>query len=109
MQAGMARVIVTVKPGFEEAVMHYLTTGQIWNGGQTPIIGDPLFLSIVDELKEQEYTVEETWKTVVPTHLIGLQRSGVSVAEDGLPCSCPAVDALNKTLVMNDKILIAKP
>lgn len=109
MQAGMARVVVTVKPGFEDAMMHYLATGQIWNGGQTPIIGDPLYLSIVDELKEQEYTIEETWKTVVPTNLIGLQRSGVSVAEDGLPCDCPVVAELNKTLVINDKVLIAKP
>lgn len=108
MQAGMARVVVTVKPGFEEAVMHYMTTGQIWNGGQTPILGDPLFLSIVDELKEQEYTVEETWKTVVPTHLIALQKSGVSVDEEGLPCSCPAVDELNNQFAINDKTLMGK-
>jgi len=108
MQAGMARVVVTVKPGFEDAIMHYMTTGQIWNGGQTPIIGDPLYLSIVDELKEQEYTVEETWKTVVPTNLIGLQRKGVSVAEDGLPCSCPASDELNEKLVANGNILKPK-
>ncbi|MCL2597164.1 MAG: hypothetical protein FWD66_05805, partial [Paludibacter sp.] len=32
MQAGMARVVVTVRPGFEEAVAHYMATGQIWNG-----------------------------------------------------------------------------
>lgn len=108
MQAGMARVVVTVKPGFEEAIMHYLATNQIWNGGQTPVIGDPLFLSIVDELKEQEYVVEETWKTVVPTHLIGLQKSGVSVDEEGLPCSCPVVDELNKTLIPNDNTLLGK-
>ena len=36
MQAGMARELVTVKPGFEAAIMHYMTTGQIWNGGQLP-------------------------------------------------------------------------
>jgi hypothetical protein len=108
MQAGMARVVVTVKPGFEDAIMHYMTTGQIWNGGQTPILGDSLYLSIVDELKEQEYTVPETWKTVVPTNLIGLQRKGVSVAEDGLPCSCPVVDELNEKLAINGNILKAK-
>ncbi|WP_395043103.1 hypothetical protein [Flavobacterium sp.] len=86
MQAGMCRVIVTVKPGFEKAVMHYMNFGQIWNGGQMPILGDPLYLSIVDELKEQEYTVEETWETVVPTSLIALQNSGVAVDATGLPC-----------------------
>lgn len=86
MQAGMARVVVTVKPGFEEAVMHYMKFGQIWNGGQMPVIGNPLYLSIVDELKEQEYEVEETWETVVPTNLVALQRSGVALNIDGLPC-----------------------
>jgi hypothetical protein len=86
MQAGMARVVVTVKPGFEEAVMHYMKFGQIWNGGQMPVIGNPLYLSIVDELKEQEYEVEETWETVVPTNLVALQSSGVALDEHGLPC-----------------------
>ncbi len=86
MQAGMARVVVTVKPGFEEAVMHYMKFGQIWNGGQMPVIGNPLYLSIVDELKEQEYEVDETWETVVPTNLVALQASGVALDEHGLPC-----------------------
>ena len=105
MQAGMARVVVTVKPGFEDAVMHYMTTGQIWNGGLTPILGDPMYRSVVDELKEQEYIVEETWKSIVPTKLIALQRSGVSVDEEGLPCNCPAVETLNKQFEINNKVL----
>lgn len=86
MQAGMARVIVSVTPGFEDAVMHFMSTGEIWNGGEVPTIGDPLYLSIVDELKEQEYVVEETWETTLPTSLIGLQEKGVSVTTVGLPC-----------------------
>ncbi|WP_128330271.1 hypothetical protein [Apibacter sp. HY039] len=101
MQSGMAKVIVTVKPGFEDAVMHYIATGEIWNGGEVPIIGDPLYLSIVDELKEQEYVVEETWETVVPTSLIALQSSGVSVDASGLPCFHK--DKGMGTLTSNDK------
>ena len=85
MQAGMARVMVTVKPGFEDAVMHYMAFGQIWNGGLMPVLGNPLYLSIVDELKEQEYVVEETWTTTLPTKLIALQKSGVAVDAEGLP------------------------
>jgi hypothetical protein len=108
MQAGMARVVVTVKPGFENALMHYMATGQIWNGGRTPIVGDPLYLSIVDELKQQEYVVEETWKTVVPTHLIALQKSGVALDVEGLPCECPAIDDLNRKLISNPAVLKAK-
>lgn len=105
MQAGMARVVVTVRPGFEDAVMHYLATGQIWLGGQVPVIGDPLYLSIVDELKEQEYVVEETWTTTLPTQLIALQKSGVAVDAEGLPTldACEAQE--NKKLIANDSTL----
>jgi hypothetical protein len=109
MQAGMARVIVTVKPGFEDAVMHYMAFGQIWNGGQMPVLGNPLYLSIIDELKEQEYTVEETWTTTLPTNLIALQKSGVAVDAEGLPNldSCEA--KIDVPLVKNPNKLGVKP
>jgi hypothetical protein len=85
MQAGMARVVVTIRPGFESAVAYYMATGQIWNGGETPVIDDPLYLSIVDELKEQEYEVEDSWETMLPTNLIALQRGGAAIDAEGLP------------------------
>lgn len=109
MQAGMARVIVTVKPGFEEAVMHYLATGQIWLGGQMPVLGNPLYLSIVDELKEQEYVVEETWTTTLPTQLIALQKSGVAVDAEGLPQLDTCEANINVPLVKNTNKLGVKP
>ena len=97
----MARVIVTVKPGFENAVLHFMATNQIWNGGEIPVLGNPLYLSIVDELKEQEYTIEETWETVVPTSLIGLQKSGVAINEEGLPCGLDCIDLKNNSFITN--------
>ncbi|MCA6423587.1 MAG: hypothetical protein IM568_12340 [Flavobacterium sp.] len=105
----MARVIVTVKPGFEDAVMHYMAFGQIWNGGQMPVLGNPLYLSIVDELKEQEYAIEETWTTTLPTNLIALQKSGVAVYAEGLPTldTCEAQKDL--PLVKNGAKLGVKP
>ena len=105
MQAGMARVVVTVKPGFESAVMHYMAFGQIWNGGQTPILGNPLYLSIVDELKEQEYFIEDIWETVVPTNLVALQESGVSIAGGGLPNADSCIMHKDETIKLNDKTL----
>ena len=105
MQAGMARVVVTVKPGFEDAIMHFMAFGQIWQGGQMPVLGNPLFLSLVDEIKEQEYVVEETWKTVVPTNLIALQKDGVAVDESGLPCDPNCKDPASSVLIPNDKKL----
>jgi len=105
MQAGMARVVVSVKPGFEDAVLHYMAFGQIWNGGQMPVLGDPLYLSIVDELKEQEYLIEETWQTVLPTNLIALQKSGVALDLEGLPCSDECKDELESQFKINDSTL----
>jgi hypothetical protein len=88
LRAGMARVVVTVRPGFEESVMHYMQTGQIWNGGEVPVIGDNLYLSIIEELKEQEYIVDEVWETRVPTTLNVIQANSISLNAEGLPCWC---------------------
>jgi hypothetical protein len=87
LQSGMARVIVTVRPGFEEAVNWYMATGQIWNGGQVPTMDDPLFVSIVDELREPKGSPEETWETRVPTSLTILQAGSAGLeVEQALPC-----------------------
>lgn len=86
LQSGMARVILTVRPGFEEAVNWYMATGQIWNGGQVPTLNDPLFLSIVQELMETEGTVEDTWESRVPTSLTVIQAGTVGLEVQGLPC-----------------------
>ncbi|KPE50625.1 hypothetical protein AOB46_13905 [Chryseobacterium indologenes] len=90
MQSGMARVIVTVRPGFEESVRHFLATGQIWNGGEVPVIDDPLFLSIVDELRSPKATKEgEPWREKIPTSLTVLQAGSIGLkVEKALPCYC---------------------
>lgn len=86
LQSGMARVIVTVRPGFEEAVNWYIATGQIWNGGQVPTMDDPMFVSIIEELRQTESTVEETWETRVPTSLTVIQAGSIGLNVEGLPC-----------------------
>ena len=86
LQAGMARVIVTVRPGFEEAVNLYMVTGKIWNGGTMPVYGSSLFVSIDKELNNNlESEVDEEWESVLPTNLIALQSSGVAIQQMGLP------------------------
>lgn len=86
LQAGMARVIVTVRPGFEEAVNLYMVTGKIWNGGTMPVYGSSLFVSINNELNNNlESVVEDEWESVLPTNLIALQSSGVAIQQSGLP------------------------
>jgi hypothetical protein len=56
LQAGAARVLIPVRPGYEHAVLHYLETaaGEIWEGGDPPHVDDPLYVSIVDAIKEDQ-------------------------------------------------------
>ncbi|MCO6161671.1 hypothetical protein [Flavobacterium sp. NRK F7] len=87
MQAGMARVVITVRPGFEEAVRYYMQTGQIWNGGEVPVIEDPMYLSIVDELTEIKSEKEgKAWWSRVPTAMTILQAESIGLnVEKALP------------------------
>lgn len=80
LQAGMARVVVTVKPGFEDAVQFFMSTGKIWNGGEVPVIGDPLYMSIVDELRQPTGVPQgKYWITRIPTTLTILQAESVGL------------------------------
>jgi len=68
-----------VHPAYNEAVLHFVETGVLWNGGTPPHLDDPLFVSIVEELKAQTDDLDgavaegEPWKVVVPTSLVYLQ------------------------------------
>jgi hypothetical protein len=81
LQAGAARTLVAVRPGFEAAVMHYLTTRQPWNGGPAPTIDDPLYVAIHEELRGQQDDLNGAapygtpWEVVVPTSLVYLQET----------------------------------
>jgi len=85
LQAGFCRVSVPARPGFEGAVDHFLTFGEIWNGGPLPTISSPLYLPIADELAERldrpgdEVPQGEPWTVRVPTNLVKLR------ADDALP------------------------
>ncbi|WP_374444275.1 hypothetical protein [Epilithonimonas sp.] len=80
LRSGMARVVVTVRPGFEDAVQFYMATGRLWNGGEVPVIGDPMYLSIVDELKETKGEAQgKAWLTRLPTSLTILQAESIGL------------------------------
>ena len=51
LRAGAARVVVPAHPAYAETLLHYMATSEIWNGGNPPTLNDPLYVSIVDELK----------------------------------------------------------
>jgi hypothetical protein len=54
LKAGAARVTVPVRPAFAEAVWNYVSTKQVWPGGEKPTIDDPLYVSIVEEIQQQQ-------------------------------------------------------
>ncbi len=87
LKSGMARVIVPVREGFEKAVAYFLCTGQPWFGEQDPQIDDPMYVSIVEELKQPlGKKVGEPWETTVPSTLTLLQGESVYLKGEGLPC-----------------------
>ena len=80
LKAGAARVLVPVRPTYEKSLLYYLTTGEIWNGGEPPVIDDPNYVAIVDEIAEaQDVSLEDAekygdpWTYSVPTELVKLQ------------------------------------
>ena len=57
-----------------------MSTGKIWNGGEVPVIGDPMFLSIADELKQPTGKPQgKYWITTIPTSLTILQAQSIGM------------------------------
>lgn len=81
LRAGAARVVFPVRPGFEAAVVHYLETGEIWNGGPPPDISSSLYLPIIKEIQEAtgapggEVTQGEPWEVRLPTTLVRIRAN----------------------------------
>lgn len=89
LQSGMARAVVPVKPGFEEAVNWYMETGELWEGqGLVVDMDDDLYISVSEEMQTIEGEVEGTWETRLPTSLTIVQAESATLKEGGLPCFC---------------------
>jgi hypothetical protein len=95
LQAGASKVPVPVRPAYQEAVLHYLTTGgEIWNGEGAPAIGDELYLSIITELQEaanatEGEELEQTWISKVPTSLVMLDPTDPPALPDNTATLLP--------------------
>ncbi len=79
LKAGSARVVVPVRPGFESALAHFMDTGEIWEGADPPTLTSPLYVSIIDEIKERtqapgdEIAQGDPWDVRLPTTLVRLR------------------------------------
>jgi len=80
IKAGAARVVVSVRPGFEHAINHFLNSGEPWDGGDLPPITSPLYLSIIEEIKERDKAVGaevpqgDPWDVHLPTTLLKIRN-----------------------------------
>jgi hypothetical protein len=82
LKSGAARVQIPVRPGFREAVNHYLMTGEPWLGQDEPVIGDELWLAFIDEERasmgdrdNETHHTERDFDVVVPTSLVMLRKN----------------------------------
>ncbi|MDX1501174.1 MAG: hypothetical protein R3325_02345 [Thermoanaerobaculia bacterium] len=79
LKAGFCRVTVPARPGFEGAIDHFMSFGELWNGGPLPPISSDLYLPIADELAErldrpgEEIPQGEPWLVRLPTTLVKLR------------------------------------
>jgi len=79
LKAGYCRVVVPVRLSFEGAIDHFMTYGEIWNGGPLPAISNPLYLPIADEIAERldrpgdEIPQGDPWLVRIPTSLVHLR------------------------------------
>ncbi len=79
LKSGYCRVAVPARPGFEGAIDHFMTYGEIWNGGPLPAISTPLYLPIADEIAERldrpgdEFPEGDPWTVRIPTTLVHLR------------------------------------
>lgn len=91
LQAGSARALLAVRPGYENAVLHFLATREPWSGGASPVIGDPLYLPLYEEIRARQddlagaEPVGAPWEFSIPTSLVYLESS-----EYPLPMEYPA-------------------
>lgn len=92
IRAGAARIRISVTPGFEAAILHFLETGGIWSGGELPEVTTGSYLAFLDEIAERRGDEEtpatdqplgggpptevpwgEPWEVRLPTTLIRLR------------------------------------
>jgi hypothetical protein len=82
LRSGAARLVIPVRPGFETAIAHFLDTGEIWDGANPPLLSSPLYVSIIQEIKERdeapgtEVLQGDPWDVRLPTTLVRLRPDG---------------------------------
>lgn len=91
LNSGAARLQISVRPGFQDLVKHFMETGEVYEGNGLPKMGDPGYVPFIDEQinslggpgEEVQWPPVEPfeWDIVTPTPLVLARK----VAEKQLP------------------------
>lgn len=91
LNAGAARLQISVRPGFQDLVKHFMETGEVYEGKGLPKMGDPGYVPFIDEQinslggpgEEVQWPPDKPieWDVVTPTPLVIVRK----VAEKQLP------------------------
>lgn len=84
LNAGAARLQISVRPGFENLVKHFMETGEAYEGNGLPKMGDPGYVPFIDEQidslggpgEEVPWPPENPseWDVVTPTPLVLVRK-----------------------------------
>jgi hypothetical protein len=113
--AGAARVVVPVPIDYEDAVLNFFETNEIWQGGEPPLVDDPEYVSIAEELKQgrtNSFTtpiyyesagtpppfIVDEWEEKLPTSLVMLQ------ADDTLPSFPVGLTETDATALLDEAV-----
>ncbi len=82
LQAGAARALVPVRPGFEASVLAFMADGTVPALDALAEITSPLYVPILLELSEADTALDQgkpygqAWEVRLPTTLVALRRDG---------------------------------
>ncbi len=81
LQAGLARVLLPVRPSYSFTIPYFLTSGMIWDGPDSLTPANQGSVSLINEIKSAEPESERVrskskpWEIKVPTSMVMLQDS----------------------------------
>jgi hypothetical protein len=92
LNAGAARLQISVRPGFENLVKHFMETGEVYEGNGIPKMGDPGYVPFIDEqinalggpgdeVPWPSLENQRQWEVVSPTPLVLVRKA----TEEQLP------------------------
>ncbi len=85
LNSGAARLQISVRPGFQDLVNHFMETGEVYEGNGLPKMGDPGYVPFIDEQinslggpgQEIQWPPNQPieWDVVTPTPLVLVRKN----------------------------------